>query len=128
MKFFALVALLGTAASLRLSHQPLKNALVKVQHTQKINTMFAKKRAQKLMKAKWEELTEAQEDEIEAWVTEELTTGEKTITKQEAHDALVAFGEKHGFPPIPKEAWVELEAMFDEVDTSGDGEIDLAEF
>jgi len=121
MKFFALVALLGTAASLRLSHQPLKNALVKVQHTQKINTMFAKKRAQKLMKAKWEDLTEEQEAEIEAWVVEELTTGEGTITKEEAHDAIVAFGEKHGFPPIPEEAWVELEAMFDEVDTSGDG-------
>ena len=128
MKFFALVALLGTAASLRLSHQPLKNALVKVQHTHKINTMFAKKRAQKLIKAKWENLTDDQIDEIEAWVTEQLTTGEGTITKKEAHDALVAFGEKHGFPEIPEEAWDELDAMFDEADTSGDGEIDLAEF
>ena len=50
-----------------------------------------------------------------------------TITKQEAHDALVAFGEKHGFPPIPEEAWEELEAMFDAADTNGDGAIDLEE-
>ena len=127
MKFFALVALLGTAASLRLSHNTLKNALVKVEHTQKIDTMFAKKRAQKLMKAKWEDLTDEQEAEIQAWVVEELTTGDKTITKQEAHDAIVAFGEKHGFKPLPEEAWEELEAMFDEVDTNGNGEIDLAE-
>ena len=50
-----------------------------------------------------------------------------TITKQEAHDAIVAFGEKHGFPPLPKEAWEALEEMFDAVDTNGDGAIDLEE-
>ena len=79
------------------------------------------------MKAKWENLTDEQEQEIEDWVVEELTTGEGTITKQEAHDAIVAFGEKHGFPPLPEEAWTELEKMFDEADTNGDGEIDLDE-
>ena len=79
------------------------------------------------MKAKWENLTDEQEQEIEDWVVEELTTGVGTITKQEAHDAIVAFGEKHGFPPLPEEAWVELEAMFDEADLNGDGAIDLAE-
>ena len=79
------------------------------------------------MKQKWENLTAEQEQEIEDWVVEELTTGEMTITKQEAHDAIVAFGKKHGFPPIPEEAWDELEAMFDSVDANGDGAIDLAE-
>ena len=79
------------------------------------------------MKQKWENLTPEQEQEIEDWVVEELTTGEETITKQEAHDAIVAFGEKHGFEPLPDEAWEELEAMFDEADTNGDGEIDLDE-
>ena len=73
------------------------------------------------MKAKWEHLTDAQEKEIEDWVVEELTTGDMTITKKEAHDAIVAFGEKHGLEPLPKEAWEELEAMFDEADTNGDG-------
>ena len=79
------------------------------------------------MKAKWDELTDEQVAEVEAWVEYELTTGEQTITKKEAHDALVAFGKKHGFPPIPEEAWEELEDMFDEVDTNGDGELDLEE-
>ena len=79
------------------------------------------------MKQRWENLTPEQEQEIEDWVVEELTTGEMTITKEEAHDAIVAFGEKHGFPPIPEEAWAELEAMFDAVDANGDGAIDLAE-
>ena len=72
-------------------------------------------------------MSEAQEKEIEDWVTAELTTGEKTITKKEAHDAIVAFGKKHGFEPLPKEAWTELEKMFDAADTNGDGAINLAE-
>ena len=38
---------------------------------------------------------------MQNWVIEELTTGDKTITKEEAHDAIVAFGEKHGFDEIP---------------------------
>merc|ERR1712023_414010 len=126
MKFFALVALLGTAASMRIGN--INGAqLVKAVHTQKVNNMFAKKRAQKLIKAKWENLTDEQEQEVEDWIVEELTTGEGTITKEEAHDAIVAFGEAHGFDPIPAEAWEELEAMFDEADTNGDGAIDLEE-
>merc|ERR1711988_857985 len=110
MKFFAFVALLGSAAAIKLTHQPVHHSLAHA-HT----------------KTKWENLTDEQEQEIEDWVVEELTTGEGTITKQEAHDAIVAFGEKHGFPPLPEEAWTELEAMFDEADLNGDGAIDLAE-
>ena len=123
MKFFALLALIGTAASFNLDGKHLVQRV----HTQRIHNEFAQRRAQKLMKAKWENLTEAQEQEIEDWVVSELTTGEKTITKKEAHDAIVAFGEKHGFPPLPEEAWVELEKMFDAADTNGDGAIDLDE-
>ena len=113
MRFFAFVALLGSAAAVRLSHQPT--------HT------LAHSHLKSFAKSKWENLTDEQEQEIEDWVVSELTTGEGTITKQEAHDAIVAFGEKHGFPPLPKEAWVELEAMFDEADANGDGQIDLDE-
>merc|ERR1719267_143502 len=79
------------------------------------------------MKAEWEDLTPAQEKEIEDWVVNELTTGEKTITKEEAHDAIVAFGKKHGFPPLPKKAWKKLEYYFDMADTNNDGQLDLAE-
>ena len=127
MKFFALVALLGSAAALRFGQIDGKQLVQKV-HTQSIQNAFAKRRAQKLLKAKWMDLTDEQEAEIEAWVTKELTTGEKTITKKEAHDAIVAFGEKHGFEPLPKEAWTALEEMFDAADTNDDGAIDLAEF
>ena len=112
MRFFALVALFGTAASIKLTHQAprVPHSMVKSH-----------------IKAKWENLTPEQEQEIEDWIVQELTTGEMTITKQEAHDALVSFGESHGFPPIPDEAWEELEAMFDAADTNGDGAIDLEE-
>ena len=113
MRFFALVALLGTAASaIKLTHQAPKvpHSMVKTH-----------------IKHKWENLTAEQEQEIEDWIVEQLTTGEGTITKEEAHDALVSFGEAHGFDPIPAEAWEELEAMFDAADTNGDGAIDLEE-
>ena len=113
MRFFAFVALLGSAAAIKLTHQ--------APHS------LARSHTKTFMKTKWENLTDEQEQEIEDWVVEELTTGEGTITKEEAHDAIVAFGEKHGFPPLPEEAWEEFEAMFDEVDLNGDGQIDLEE-
>ena len=75
----------------------------------------------------WVNLTPAQEKEIEDWVIEELTTGEKTITKQEAHDAIVAFAKKHGLDEPTDEEWEKLEEIFDYVDKNGDGAIDLAE-
>ena len=64
--------------------------------------------------------------EIMEWVIDELGGG--TITKQEAHDALVHFLDKHGFPQPTPEEWEMLEAMFDWADKNGDGEIDLKEF
>ena len=79
------------------------------------------------MKARWDELTEEQVAEIEAWVEAELTTGEKTITKKEAHEAIVAFGKKHGFPPLSEDDWAELEGWFDMVDANKDGALDLDE-
>ena len=107
MKFFALIALVGSAAALRLSHNH-------------VNTLAHQQ-------TKWENLTKAQEKEIEDWVVSELTTGDKTITKAEAEAAIKAFGESHGFEPLPKKAWEELEKMFDAADTNNDGQIDLDE-
>jgi len=75
----------------------------------------------------WPKLSKEQEKEIEDWVVEELTTGEKTITKEEAHAAIVAFCDKHGFPQPTEEQWAQLEEMFDYVDANGDGAIDLEE-
>ena len=79
------------------------------------------------MKAKWEDLTEEQMAEVEAWIEYELSTGEMTITKDEAHGAIKSFGEKHGFPPLSKKDWEELEAWFDAVDSNNDGALDLDE-
>ena len=87
----------------------------------------AKKFVQTKLRAKLpEELTEEQEMEIIEWVIAELGGG--TITKQEAHDALVAFLDKHGYPQPSAEEWKMLEDMFDAADQNGDGEIDLKEF
>ena len=71
-------------------------------------------------------LTPEQEAEILEWVIDELGGG--TITKKEAHDALINFLDKHNYPQPTPDEWEMLEAVFDYVDTSGDGEIDLKEF
>jgi len=60
------------------------------------------------------------------WVISELGGG--TITKDEAHDAIVGFLDKHGYPQPTPEEWEFLEMIFDHVDKNGDGEIDLKEF
>ena len=129
MKFFALVALLGTVASLRLTQNGhgIRNALAQIKDNKNLHNELIKRKTTHFMKSRWEELTPEQVGEIEAWVEYELTTGEKTITKQEAHDAIIAFGEKHGFPPLSEEDWEELEAWFDDVDSNGDGALDLDE-
>ena len=124
MKFFHLLALVGVASAMKLSSHNT-HMLSSIKHANK--NALRRVQAKNFIKQRWENLTEEQEQEIEDWVVEELTTGEMTITKQEAHDAIVAFGEKHGFPPLPEEAWEALEAMFDEADLNGDGAIDLAE-
>ena len=56
-----------------------------------------------------------------------MTTGEQTITWDEMKNALTAFGKKHDFEPLPKEAWKEMKKMFDYVDTDKSGSIDLDE-
>ena len=124
MKFFHLLALVGVASAMKLSSHHT-HMLSSIKHANK--NALRRVQTKNFIKQRWENLTDEQEQEIEDWVVEELTTGEGTITKQEAHDAIVAFGEKHGFPPLPEEAWTELEAMFDEADLNGDGAIDLAE-
>lgn len=78
-----------------------------------------------LKDADWPELSPEQMKEIEDWVKDQLKDG-GTITKDEAHDALQAFADKHGFD-ITAEMWEEAEDAFDYVDANGDGEIDLDE-
>ena len=118
MKFFHLLALVGVASAMKLSSHNT-HMLSSIKHANK--NALRRVQAKNFIKQRWDNLTEAQEKEIEDWVVEELTTGEMTITKAEAVAAIKAFGEKHGFPPLPEEAWEALDAMFDEVDTNGDG-------
>ena len=139
MKFFALVALFAGVSAVRLeAHSAVQvqtHAHAKV-HTSwaqlaqvKQNTQVrkaAKTLVQTTLKSAMPELTPEQQLEIIEWGISELGGG--TITKQEAHDALVAFLDHHGYEqPTPEEGEF-LEAVFDHVDANGDGEIDLHEF
>merc|ERR1719498_1483932 len=72
-------------------------------------------------------LTKEQEDEIEAWVKEKLTTGDEEISKKEAEEGLLAFAKKHKIPPPTPEEWEELEEIFDAVDTNGNGKLSYSE-
>ena len=133
MKFLTILALFGGISAIRLGHQHEYNALQahstlwSAQVPNQLKGAIVNEFLQNQMKSQWPKLTKAQQKEIHDWVVEELTTGEKTITKQEAHDAIVAFCDKHGLPEPTDEEWEKLEEMFDYVDTNGDGAIDLPE-
>ena len=126
MKFFALVALLGSVAAIRIGNID-GHALVKRVETHRIQTAFAKRNAQKLMQAKWDDLTKEQKEEMAAWIEDQLSNGDETITWAEMKGAIIGFGKKHGFPAIPEKEWVFIKGTFDQVDANDDGEIDLHE-
>ena len=133
MKFFTLVALFAGVSAVRLESH---SAALAHSHVQahaftlrpKVNMVELRSAAKTLVKTKLNmpELTEEQQLEIVEWIISELGGG--TITKQEAHDALVAFLNKHGYDQPTPDEWEFLEAIFDHVDKNGDGEIDLKEF
>merc|ERR1719498_780527 len=108
MKFAVFALLFSTASAVRLSQQPshLVSRLIKTKEGP--------------------ELTAEDEQMIEDWVTHELTTGDKTITRDEAAKAIAGFAKSKGYK-ISKEEWKALEEAFDSVDTNGDGELDVDE-
>ena len=61
-----------------------------------------------------------------AWVKEELTTGEMTITAKEAKKAMMAFAKKHGIK-VDKKMKKEAAQFFDYVDADDNDAIDLEE-
>jgi len=133
MKFFTLIALFAGVSAVRLESHSAALAHSQVQaHAftlkPKINMVELRSAAKTLVQTKLNmpELTQEQQLEIIEWIISELGGG--TITKQEAHDALIAFLDKHGYAQPTPEEWEFLEAMFDHVDKNGDGEIDLKEF
>merc|ERR1711998_173716 len=68
---------------------------------------------------------EAALEELEEFAEGELADG-GTITKEEAGAKIHELATEHGIE-ISDEDWEELEAAFDAVDTSGDGELDAGE-
>ena len=143
MKFIALLALFGGVSAVRLeSHSAIQahsqTVVPALAHSwsalqTKSNQASLKKSASKFVQTTLKsllpgpgDLTPEQQLEIVEWVISELSGG--TITKDEAHDALSAFLDKHGYPQPTPEEWEMLEAVFDYIDKSGDGHIDLHEF
>ena len=131
MRFYALLALAASTLAVRLEHTkhhsaPVQHALAQVDLD---TTLFdiVENHAPTFLQVEWENLTEEQMQEIKDWFVEQLTTGDKLIHWQELKDGLTAFGEKHGFHPIPDEAWDHIKKGFDAIDTSGDGAVSLEE-
>ena len=82
MKFATLAALVASASAVRLfQKRPSLVELLAVEEEE------------------WKCPTQEQFDEISAWVHNELTTGDKTITLQEATDGMNSFCEAHGIDP-----------------------------
>lgn len=129
MKFFTLIALAGTAFAARLSH----NHHVHHNDFHVMHKVLAKAKVHKqmkiksMLKAKWDDLTEAQMEEIGAWFEHELTTGEETITWDELKGAVSSFGSANGFPPLSDNDWAGVKDVFDAIDTNNDGAWDLDE-
>merc|ERR1711990_997754 len=123
MKFYSLIALICGASAIKIAHKPASNNLVSMKTYTKLHS-FTKSKL-KAHQPDWD-LTPEQEADIEEWIVSELTTGEGTITAEEAHTALTAFAEHHGFT-ISDEEWEELGDFFGSIDTNNDNQIDLEE-
>ena len=66
------------------------------------------------------------EKEIEEAIEAELAKEGHSITKEEAAAGIQEYADAHGHELSEKD-WEELEAAFDEVDTSGNGELEADE-
>ena len=106
MKFATLFALVASASAVKL-------------HLRKQPKMIT-------LAMDWECPSQAQFEEIGAWVHNELTTGEKTITADEAEAGIKAFAKKHGIK-ITKKMEEEAIAGFEQTDTNGDNVLDVDE-
>ena len=100
MKFATFAALIASASALRLRQsRPSMFEAIQAQHNKCP--------------------TQAQFDEIAHWVHNELTTGDKTITADEAIAGAEAFAEKHGIT-ITKEMEEEATKQWKKADKNGD--------
>lgn len=129
MKFFTLIALAGTAFAARLAHKNHghHNDFHVIHHALTKAKAHKHLKIKSMLRARWDDLTDEQMEEIGAWFEKELTTGEETITWEELHNGITSFGESHGFAPLSEEDWAAVKEFFDGVDTNSDGAWDLAE-
>ena len=118
MKFIAILALFGGIEAIKLHSHQLHNSAQVQLHQQVASMMQAKRDV---------DLSEEQEKEVEAWVEEKLTTGDKEISKKEAKKGLEEFVKKHKMPKITDEEWDELDKIFNEVDANGNGKLSYGE-
>ena len=112
MRFFAILALVCGASAMKLT-QHTSPMLLKMKAAPSLHSLVRTKEDECI----W--------NEVEEWVHSQLEDG-GTITKKEAHDALTALAKKHGIE-IPDAVWEQLEAVFDAIDTDGNGELDAGE-
>ena len=108
MKFATLFALVASASAIKLRHTA------------------APKQMKLTLVTGWECPSQEQFDEISGWVHHELTTGDKTITADEAEAGIKAFAKKHGIK-ITKKMEEEAIAAFEYTDTNNDNQLDVDE-
>ena len=120
MRFFALIALLGTAASLKLTQNHAGHSKTHLAKVDKLHKHLAKYRTKQLIKAKFLDLPQEQMDEIHAWIEEEMNSGDEAICADEMQTYLTNFAAKHNYPPPTPEMWEEAGEFFASIDTDGD--------
>jgi len=115
MKFLTYALLVGATAAVRLTQETVMSLT---------NQAHAHVAAQECPHQPSKAENEAFK-KLEEWGKAELANG-GTITKAEAQAKLTEIAAEYGVE-IPEEVWTHLEAMFDLVDTNGDGELNAAE-
>merc|ERR1719161_566029 len=118
---FAVLALIAGASAIKLHQKSTHVAHVPATNYVKIAHMLKSKVKDK----KPEECpTPEEKEEVEAWFHHVMADGK--ITKEEAKDGLAAAAAANDHELSPDE-WAEAEAIFDAIDTSGDGAWQMAE-
>ena len=80
-----------------------------------------------MISSKLPDLSPKAEDHLTSWAHKELTTGKRTITKDEAEKKIHEIVKMDKLK-LSKKDWAALEKMFDEADLNHDGELDMEEF
>ena len=117
MKFLAILALLGSAAAVKITHQA------------SVSTNIAAKIHAKSQAKDFNDLTDDQQGEVLEWVYSELSggTADDTITAEEAQTFFEDFMQRHNLP-ISQEVVDAIVNGFNFIDDNGNGSISRREF